>query len=169
MIIIGGRSILVVLRLAVGLNASCRVQGTRLHSDADHELNTDQTPSKPKRRRFTFIMIIALVIVFGSALALLEYGNLSTINMNVTGSTHAYFEVVYGSTNVTLPEGQNALINVPPHANITIYAHPDQSYSVASWKVSGAQVIATGQDSVGIETGSDGSTITVTVNLSTSS
>lgn len=114
-------------------------------------------------------MVIALVIVFGSAAALLEYGNLATINMNVTGSPHAYFEVFYGSTNVTLPEGQNALVNVPPHANITVYAYPDPSYSVASWKVSGAQVIATGQNSVSIETGSDGSTIAVAVNLSVDS
>lgn len=114
-------------------------------------------------------MVIGLLIVFGSTLALFEYSNYTIINMSVTGSPHVYFDVVYGSTNVTLPEAQNAVVQVPPHASIIVYAYPDPSYYVVSWKVSGAEVTDTGQDSVGIETGAGGSSIALAVVLSNNS
>jgi hypothetical protein len=132
-------------------------------------MDAAQAPPKPKKRNFTLMMIIALLIVFGSAIALLEYSNSTTVNMTVAGSAHAYFAVVYGSTNATLPEAQNAVVDLPPHAGIIIYAYPDQSYQVEGWNVSGAQVTGTGQNSVSIETGSVGSNIALAVNLSTNS
>jgi len=125
-----------------------------------------QAPPKPKNRRFTLMMVLALLIIFGSAAVLLEYSNATTVNMTVTGSTYAYFAVVYGSTNATLPEAQNAVVELPPHANITIYAYADPSYQVVGWSVSGAQITRTGQNSISIETGSTGSTIALSVELS---
>jgi len=127
-----------------------------------------QPPAAPKKRRFTLMMIVALLIIFGSGIALLEYSNATTLSMTVAGSPHAYFEVVYGTTNATLPEAQNAVVDLPPHADVTVYAIPDPNYQVEGWNLSGAQEIGTNQNSISIETGPLGSTIDLSVNLTNS-
>jgi hypothetical protein len=114
------------------------------------------------------MMVIALLIVFGSAAAILEYSSASTVNMTLAGSPHAYFAVVYGSTNATVPEDQNAVVDLPPHVAITVYAYPDPTYQVEGWNLTGVQEIGTGQNSISFETGSAGSTIALAVNLSNS-
>jgi len=131
-------------------------------------METKKGAQVPRRPRFTLIMAVALLILFGVAVALLEYDNTSTVSMDITGSPHAYFVVAHGSTNVSLPVGQNAVVDLPQHTNITVYAFPDPSYHVKGWTVSLA-LTATGQNYIEFVTGSDGSTIKVSVTLSNSS
>ena len=88
--------------------------------------------------------------------------------MDLAGSPHAYFVVAHGSSNITLPEDQDAVVQLPQHSNITVYAFPDPSYHVTGWSVS-LPTTATGQNYIVLESGSDGSTIKVSVTLSSSS
>ncbi len=128
-------------------------------------MSTNQTIPPRKRPRFTLIVLVSLLIVFGVAVAILEYGNLTSVNMDISASPHAYFVVAHGSSNVTTLEGQNTVVQVPQHTTITIYVYPDPSYQVAGWSVSPVSVTSTGLDSVQLVTGSDGSTIKVSVAL----
>jgi len=109
--------------------------------------------------------VVSLLIVFGVAVAILEYGNLTSVNMDISASPHAYFVVANGSNNVTTSEGENAVVQVPQHTTITIYVFPDPSYQVAGWSVSPVSVTTTGLNSVQLVTDSDGSTIKVSVTL----
>ncbi len=131
-------------------------------------METKKTAPVQRRRRFTLIMAVALLILFGVAVGILEYDNTTTVNMDITGSPHAYFVVAHGSANVTLPPGQNAVVQLPQHTNITVFAFPDPSYQVKGWTISVA-VSSTGQNYIEFVTGSDGSTIKVSVTLSNSS
>jgi len=119
-----------------------------------------------KSRRFAVAIAVAFVVLFAAAVAIIEYGNASTVNLDITGSTHAYFVVEHGSANVTVPEDQNAVVQVPQHANITVYAYPDAPYTVSGWSVS-TPTTAMGQNYVEFVTGSDGSTIRLSVTIST--
>lgn len=131
-------------------------------------MDSKTTPA-PKRRRFSLIMVVALLIVFGVAVAILEYGTVTTVSLDITGSPHAYFVVAHGSTNVTLPEDQNSDVQIPQHTNITVYAFPDSSYQVASWNVSPVSITPVGPDSIQLLTGADGSTIRLSVTLNNGS
>jgi hypothetical protein len=113
-------------------------------------------------------MVVALLIVFGVAVGILEYDRVTTVSMDIAASPHAYFVVAHGSTNVTLPEDQNAVVQLPQHTNITVFAFPNPSYQVKGWSVS-VPTTVTGQDYIELVTGSDGSTIEVSVTLSNSS
>ena len=131
-------------------------------------MGSNKTTQAPRRHRFTLIMAVTLLIVFGVAVGILEYDNVTTVSMDITGSPHAYFVVAHGSTNVTLPVDQNAVVQLPQHTNITVFVFPDPSYQVKEWSVS-LPTTATGQNYVELATGSDGSTIKVSVTLSSSS
>ncbi|MDA4123259.1 MAG: hypothetical protein OK456_08790 [Thaumarchaeota archaeon] len=128
-------------------------------------MSSKQTIPPRKKPRFTLIVVVSLLIVFGVAVAILEYGNLTNVNMDISASPHAYFVVANGSNNVTTSEGENAVVQVPQHTTITVYVFPDPSYQVAGWSVSPVSVTTTGLNSVQIVTGSDGSTIKVSVTL----
>jgi hypothetical protein len=117
---------------------------------------------------FALVMGLTLLIVFVVAVGIIEYGNATTVSMDIAGSPHAYFVVAHGSANVTLPKDQNAVVQLPQHTSITVYAIPDASYQVTGWSVS-LPTTATGQNYIDFVTGADGSTIKVSVTLSNSS
>ena len=129
-------------------------------------MDSTGAPPAKNRRKFVIIMVAALLIVFGVAIAILEYGNLTTVSMDVAASPHAYFVVAHGSENVTLPEDQSAVVQLPEHTNITVYVFPDPSYQITSWSVSPVSVTYLGPNVIQLVTGSDGSSIKVSVTLS---
>jgi len=106
------------------------------------------------------------VVLFVAAVAIIEYGNSTTVNLDITGSPNAYFVVAHGSANVTVPEDQNAVVQVPQDTSITVYVHPDPQYTISSWSVS-IPTTAIGPNYVEFVTGSDGTTIRLSVTLST--
>jgi hypothetical protein len=131
-------------------------------------VDAEKTAPALRPRRFALITLVALLIVFGVAVGIIEYGNATTVSMDITGNPHAYFVVAHGSANVTLPEDQNAVVQLPQHTDITVYAFPDASYHVTGWTVS-LPTTTTGQNYIELVTGSDGTTIKVSVALSNSS
>ena len=91
----------------------------------------------------------------------------SVVSIEVTGSSRAYFVLSYDSTNATIPFSRNVTVDVLPHVDVTIAAYLNSSVTLSSWRVSGAQVVGTGNDTVIIMTGQGGSTVKVTAVLET--
>jgi len=114
-------------------------------------------------------MVAVLLVVFGSAVAILEYGSLTTVSLDIGACPHAYFVVAHGLANVTVPENQNAVVQVPQDTNITVYVFPDPSYQVLGWVISPPSISSTGENRIQFITGSDGSTIKISVTLSNNS
>lgn len=111
-------------------------------------------------------MVLSLLVVFGLALGFIEYGYATTVSLTVSESPHASIVVFYGSANATIPENQSAVVQLPPHANVTIEAFPEAPFQVQGWSVSGVSITNTGQDKITLLTGSGGSSIVVSVELS---
>jgi hypothetical protein len=117
------------------------------------------------RRRFYIITAVVIAIIFLFAAILVVYTEDSYVKIEVTGTNEAYFVLAYDSTNVTIASSQTLTVEVLPNVNVTITAYPNATYSLSNWRVSGAQVLSTGNDTVSLLTGKVGSTVQVTAVL----
>ena len=121
---------------------------------------------EPTRRRFYALTVVILLAIAVAAVAILVYTEESYVKVEVTGTDAAYFTLSYDSAQATIPYSQNYTIEVLPHANVTLLAHPNATYAVLRWETSGADVLRTGNDTINFLTGAGGSTIHVSAVLS---
>jgi hypothetical protein len=119
----------------------------------------------PIRRRFYIITIAVLLIIILFAAIIVVYTEDSYVKIEITGTNHTYFVLSYDSTSVTIPTSQNVTVEVLPHANVTISAHPDPQYDVINWSTSGAIVLETGNNTISLLTGQGGDTVNVSAVL----
>lgn len=123
----------------------------------------------PTRRRFYIITVAVFLTIILFAAIILVYTEDSYVKVEITGTSHAFFVLSYDSTNVTIPSAQNVTVEVLPHANVTISAHPDAPYDLLRWNTSGAKILGTGNDTISLLTGQGGDTIQVSAVLVTKS
>ncbi len=119
----------------------------------------------PKRRRFYVITAAVMAIIFIFAGTLVVYTEDSYVKIEFTATSQAYFVLAYDSTNATIPSSQSVTVEVLPNVNVTITAHPNATYSVSNWHISGAEVLTTGNNTISLLTGKGGSTVQVTAIL----
>jgi len=123
----------------------------------------------PTSRRFHIITISVVLVIILLAAAILVYTEYSYVKIEVRGTSHAYFVLSYDSTNTTIPSSQNFTIEVLPHVDVTITAHPNATYQVLSWHASGAQIMQTGNDTISFMTDQGGNTIMISAVVSAES
>jgi hypothetical protein len=118
-----------------------------------------------RRKKFYLVTIGVFAAMLLFVAAVFIYTDYSYVGVKITGSSDAYFVLSYDSTNTTIPFSQNFTVDVLPHADVTVAAFPNSTVTLSSWKVAGAQVLSTGNDTVTFLTGQGGSTIRVTAVL----
>lgn len=115
-----------------------------------------------KRRKFYLVTIGVFVVMLLFVAAVFIYTDYSYVGVKITGSSSAYFVLSYDSTNATIPFSENITVDVLPHADVMVAAFPNSTVMLSTWKVSGAQVVSAGNDTVTFLTGQGGSTVRVT-------
>jgi hypothetical protein len=115
----------------------------------------------PKRRKFYLVTIGVFVVIALFVAANFIYEDFSYVGVKITGSRDAYFVLSYDSTNTTIGFSQSVTVEVLPHADVTVAAFPNSTFTLSGWSVSGAQVLNTGNDSVTFLTGQGGSTVRI--------
>ncbi len=123
----------------------------------------------PTRRKFYLTTIAVFVAIGLFVAASFVYTDYSFVGIEITGSSRAYFVLSYDSTNTTIHYSQNVTVDVLPHVDVTIAAYLNSSVTLSSWRVSGAEVVGTGNDTVSLLTGQGGGTVKVTAILTTGS
>jgi hypothetical protein len=123
--------------------------------------------TKARRRRFYIITALVFVAILGIAVFIVVDLEFSYAKIEVTGNSQVSFTVSYDSTTASISPSENATVEVLPHVNVTVTATVSAPYAIAHWNVTGAVSYQRGPDAIDFLTGAGGSTVQLSVELTT--